>query len=461
MGMLRISPTADTASPVGQVLLTKYKVSRLLDEGGMSKIYLAQHGSPPQDVVVKVLKDDLAKMPKAVEHFKREIHIMARFQHPHAVAYVDSSTREASGPVLVMEYVRGIDLGQLLHRQGRFHPERAGRLLAQLCEVLQAAHTAGIVHRDLKPGNLMILYPGTPQETLKLMDFGLARMASMLYIAADEIVDWTLPNAAGTPEYICPEQVRGVDMDGRGDLYSVGVILFEMLTGRRPFQQANVDDLLQAHLDSPPPPFISVSGAGRVPEAVERVVRACLAKTPEQRPQSAAELIQRYEQAVGKSLRIDARPAAALRAVSSAVPSTARTNAAPVTERNAFTHTVETTMVEAMAMIKIKGFVHDLGSDVLDSVPGQIHVRIPGPKSAAKPQSGGLFGRKETSRQNVTLAAGAGIDLQLHMERRDPGQPNRLTITLIMRPNGGMMTVEWKNRCQQIGRDLGAYLMGR
>src|SRR5205823_4800196 len=221
---------------LGQLVLSKYRVTRRLDEGGMSTIYLARQVKPERDVVVKVLKDSLASDVKAQEHFKREIHILSRFQHPHAVAWIDSATNEPGGPVLVMEYVRGLDLGLVLQRQGRITPERAGRLLAQLCSVLQAAHAAGIVHRDLKPGNLMVLYPGTPQETLKLMDFGLARMKSMLYISAEEIVDWRLPNAAGTPEYICPEQVRGVEMDGRGDLYSVGVILFEMLTGKRPFQ---------------------------------------------------------------------------------------------------------------------------------------------------------------------------------------------------------------------------------
>src|SRR5205823_13790966 len=142
---------------------------------------------------------------------------------------------DPGGPILVMEYLRGVDLNALIHREGRFSAERAGRLLVQLCDVLQAAHDQGVVHRDLKPGNLMILHPGTPQETLKLMDFGLAKMHSMLYISPDELVDFNLPAASGTPEYISPEMVRGGEMDARGDLYSVGVILFEMLTGKRPF----------------------------------------------------------------------------------------------------------------------------------------------------------------------------------------------------------------------------------
>src|SRR5262249_28677702 len=146
---------------LGQAILGKYLVTRLLDEGGMSKVYLARQADPAREVVVKVLKDQLRLQPKTVEHFRREIHITSRFKHPHAVECYDWSTKDPRGPVLVLEYLRGVDLGGLLARERRFSPERAGRVLAQLCDVLQAAHEAGIVHRDLKPGNLMVLYPGT------------------------------------------------------------------------------------------------------------------------------------------------------------------------------------------------------------------------------------------------------------------------------------------------------------
>ena len=115
------------------------------------------------------------------------------------MAVYDSVSKGPHGPMLVMEYLRGVDLNAMLQREGRFTPERTGRLLAQLCEVLQAAHDHGIVHRDLKPGNIMVLHPGTPQETVKLMDFGLAKMTSMLYISPDELIDFNLPPASGTP----------------------------------------------------------------------------------------------------------------------------------------------------------------------------------------------------------------------------------------------------------------------
>ncbi len=187
---------------LGQVILGKYTVTRPLEEGGMSKLYLARQAEPARDVVVKVLKDSLRTIPKVVEHFRREIYITSKFHHPHAVACYDYGTKDPPGPVLVMEYLRGVDFNTLLLREGRFSPERTGRLLAQLCDVLQAAHEQGIVHRDLKPGNLMLLFPGTPHETLKLMDFGLAKMTSLFYISPEDLVDFNLPPASGTPEYI-------------------------------------------------------------------------------------------------------------------------------------------------------------------------------------------------------------------------------------------------------------------
>ncbi|MFO0926091.1 MAG: serine/threonine-protein kinase [Gemmataceae bacterium] len=354
---------SEAADMLGQLVLGKYRVTRPLDEGGMSRIYLARQTDPAREVVVKVLKDHLLRETKTVEHFRREIYIMSRFRHPHAVEVYDSDARGPRGPVMVMEYLRGADVNAVLAREGRFTPERVGRLLAQLCEVLQAAHDQGIVHRDLKPGNLMLLNPGTPQETLKLMDFGLAKMVSMLYIAPDELVDFRLPPASGTPEYISPEMVRGTEMDGRGDLYSVGVLLFELLTGRRPFLHPTVQALMLAHADERPPTFAEAGMADRVPAEVEAVVQRCLAKTPDDRPKTASDLLREYERAIGR--RFTAQRAAPSKPRMLAVPA----DDAPV-ERNSVQHTIEATMPEVMALYKLKGFVADLGGEVLGSVPG-------------------------------------------------------------------------------------------
>jgi serine/threonine protein kinase len=436
---------------LGQVLLGKYRITRQLDEGGMSKIFLARQTAPDRDVIVKVLKDHLRTQNKPVEHFRREIHIMSRLEHPNAVATYDSLPRDPRGPILIMEYVRGVDLCQLLHREGRFTPDRAGRLLAQLCDVLHYCHTSGVVHRDLKPGNVMIVHPGTPQETVKLMDFGLAKMSNLLYISPEEIVDLSLPAASGTPEYISPEMVRGNDMDGRGDLYSLGVMLYEMLTGRRPFVNDRVEDLMLAHAKVPPPAFLEV-GYRDVPPAIEAVVRSCLEKYPDRRPADARELAQAYERALGKRLPLS-------RAVPKLQGSGLRPAARPdptLGDRGAVRQSVEANMPEAMALVKVKGFIYDLGGEVIESVPGMIKVRL---KEKQEATSGGWFSGGGTKSSVLKLAT--ATEIELHLERRDPNNSSKLTITLVLRPSGGMQTAEWRKRAEGIGRDLQRYLMGR
>jgi serine/threonine protein kinase len=449
---------------LGQMVLGKYRVSRLLDEGGMSKVYLARQNEPLRDVVVKVLKEAQRSHTRAMDHFRREIHITSRFQHPNAVTCYDSSTKDPCGPLMVLEYLRGVDLNAMILRECRFSPERTGRLLVQLCDVLQSAHEAGIVHRDIKPGNLMVLYPGTPQETLKLMDFGLAKMESMLYISPEDLVDFTLPAASGTPEYISPEMVRGNDMDGRSDLYSVGVVLYEMLAGRRPFVHSNLDDLMLAHASDPPPRFADLGLGESIPPAIEAVVQSCLAKYPDQRPKSAAELAQAYEKALGR--RIIAPRAGSASKQGSAKPTGIRPILAMPTpmpspravgDPNVIRQSIEAAMPEAMAMIKLKGFIFDLGGEVVESVPGLIKVRLLDRSAQAK--STGLL--SWVGRKSGVVEKLQSTDIELHMERRDPRQTNRLTITLVMRPGEGPITPEWRDRCGRISRDLHAYMMGR
>ena len=448
---------------VGTVFLGSYKTLQLLDEGGMSKIYLARQADSDREVVVKVLKETHLKQPKTCEHFRREIHITSRFKHPFAVIYYDGAPQSPHGPVMVLEYLRGVDLNILLHREKRFTVERTGRLLAQLCNVLQAAHDAGVVHRDVKPGNLMIQYPGSPLEQLKLMDFGLAKMSSLLYISPDEVFDCTLPPTSGTPEYIAPEQGCGRDMDHRGDLYSVGVLLFEMLTGQRPFAGATVHELLLAHANQSPPSFAELGLADQLPSAVEQLVRDCLAKHPDQRPASANDLLQRYESAVGKRFPLPRR--AGLVSDDTSTPAE-RLDETPAPTRPllvsddplAVEHQMEVSMPESMAMLKLKGFIGGLGGEIVESVPGLIRVHVAERRDEKKSFLASWISPGRTTTLRTTLAVAHIIEL--HMRRLDLSRPGRLTVTLVMRP-GGAATPEWRTRCEAISRDLQAYLMGR
>src|SRR5262249_9166381 len=161
-------------------------------------------------VVIKVMHDHIAADPKFRERFQRETLLMARFQHPYVVTLYDASLNDPQGPCIVMEYIRGVTLYLLLQRNGRLSDPRVGRLLGQLCEALQAAHSEGIVHRDLKPVNLMVVDPDTPYEKIKVMDFGLATLLDP--VSLKKMTDTSNEFAVGTPGYISPEQVKGEQM---------------------------------------------------------------------------------------------------------------------------------------------------------------------------------------------------------------------------------------------------------
>jgi serine/threonine-protein kinase len=279
-----------------QVFLSRYETIRLLGEGGMGRVYLARQLDLGREVVIKVMHERFAANPKFQGRFHRETLLMARFQHPYAVTLYDASLNDPQGPCIIMEYVRGVTLDKLLQNNGRLHPARVGRLLDQLCEVLQAAHAEGIIHRDIKPPNIMITDADTPVEKIKVLDFGLAKLVNDATLAPFNVTPQDF--FVGTPSYISPEQARGLELDHRSDLYSVGVILYEMLTGRPPFTGHTPMDVILANVNEPPPPLAAIVTDSWLTPAMEAVVQTCLAKDPNQRPASAAELAELYRKAL-------------------------------------------------------------------------------------------------------------------------------------------------------------------
>src|SRR5438067_6260508 len=267
---------------LGHVFLGRYETFKRLGHGSMGEVWLALDRLQPRQVVVKVMAAKLAGEARFREMFGREMQFMARFRHPHAVEFYDASLADPGGPCIVMEYVPGASLEQILKRHRLLHPERVGSLLTQLCMALNAAHTSGIVHRDLKPSNLMVMNPDVPQEFLKVMDLGLALLTAKPYLALERLKGTGDVTAAGTPAYVSPEQLRGDSVDHRADLYSVGVMLFQLLTGRLPFPDLDTNALLEAHVRRDPPTFKSV-GMTAVPPAIEAIVMRCLAKYPNER----------------------------------------------------------------------------------------------------------------------------------------------------------------------------------
>jgi serine/threonine-protein kinase len=442
---------------IGRVFLGRYEAVRLLGEGGMGRVYLARQIDLGRQVVVKVMHDHIAADPRFRDRFERECHLMAGFQHPYAVTLYDASLTDPHGPCLIMEYVKGINLDQLLAKNRRLSPARVGRLVAQLCDVLQAAHEQGMIHRDLKPGNLMVIEADTPRERLKVMDFGLAKLVDSTVLK--KVTDTNVDFAVGTPGYICPEQVRGEEMDHRGDLYGVGIILYELLTGRLPFQRESSMDMLLAHATEPPPTFAQLELGDVIPAEIEAVVMACLEKDPSKRPQTARELAERYDRALET-----ARAATGGAGVDSGsyprphvpVPTQPGIDVGPIpSDPSTYECTMEAWMDQAVGRVKIRGFVHDFGAEVLESVPGLIRLRLGSQR---------VKGRKTpTALSWLGIGRRLGpIDVELWMHQIDPARENRLFIVVRFRPTHStqLLDQDWRDRCDQIFIDLRAYLVG-
>ncbi|HYT88882.1 MAG TPA: serine/threonine-protein kinase [Gemmataceae bacterium] len=446
---------------VGRIFLGRYETVRLLGEGGMGRVYLARQIDLGRQVVVKVMHDHIAADPKFRDRFQRETLLMARFQHPYVVTLYDASLNDPEGPCIVMEYIRGITLDTLLHRNTRLGAPRVARLLGQLCEALQAAHTEGIVHRDLKPANLMVVDPDTPYEKMKVTDFGLAKLIDAPARPMHKVSDTGTDFAVGTPGYISPEQVRGDEMDHRSDLYSVGVILFELLTGRLPFAGSETMDVLLAHATEPPPSFAEVGASAWVSPAIETVVQGCLAKQPADRPANALELHERFEAALAdeaNGAETMPYPVYANGPHKEKEPPPPVVTPVPeIPDPGAVIHHLEAWMPESIATHKLRGFVHDVGGEVVESVPGTIRVRLGGKGSVYwSPGQGPLawlgLGRKASL-----------IDVELRLERNKPSQQSLLSITVMMRSPEGVtaLTPTYRARCNQVFCDLRAYLMGQ
>jgi serine/threonine protein kinase len=435
------------------VFLGHYEALDLLGEGGMGRVYRGRELDSGRPVAIKVMHEEIAAQPRFRQCFEREVRVLAGFIHPHAVALLEASLDDPLRPCLVMEYVPGISLDAMLEQAGPLEPKRVGRLLGQLCWVLQTAHSAGILHRDISGTNLLIVDAGKSLERLKVLDFGLAQLGTGPYLALERLTGSGQNVGPGTPDYLSPEQIQGNEVDHRADLYSVGVVLYKMLTGRLPFGNfTEPADILQAHADQAPPPFATVNPAVRVPAAIERLVLDCLAKDPRERPASARELAQRYQAALGQKF-------VEWETVTVALP------AAPAHQkmqigRSDILDEMEAWMPEPIAVVKLRGFVHDQGGEVIESVPGLVRVKLPAPAApaAAPPKRAWPFlGRRPQPPEPRHVL------LDLHIEKTDPNQKH-LRVTVVWSPEQNGKRIEddaERAFCEQLCRTLRGYLMSR
>ncbi|MFN0252624.1 MAG: serine/threonine-protein kinase [Kofleriaceae bacterium] len=275
---------------LGKIVDGRYRVLEVIGRGGMGVVYRVEHLRMGKIAAMKVLHRDLAADADIVQRFEREAHAVSRLNNPHTVQVFDFGQFQ-NNLYLIMELVRGLDLGRVVTRDGPIAWARAAPMFVQICNALQEAHELGIVHRDLKPENVLVTRTTGGRDFAKVLDFGLAKLDGRT-----GPVDATDRNAiVGTPYFMAPEQIRGEDVDARTDIYSLGALMFQVLTGTYLYTSATAVGVLTKHLTGDPDaPSMRTPRMG-IPPAVDHVVRKALARDPRERWQTAAELCQAIE----------------------------------------------------------------------------------------------------------------------------------------------------------------------
>jgi serine/threonine-protein kinase len=297
------SAPPDVGDPlIGRVLNDKFRIVEALGAGGMGRVYKGVQAPLDRLVAIKVLNPQYSegKDPGFQKRFFLEAAVTARLRHPNTVTIIDYGKTDDGVLYIAMEYLEGQTLAQLLTQRGPLPWMRVLNIGAQVARSLREAHKVGLIHRDLKPANIMVLDQEDDHDVVKVLDFGLVKSF---------LPDRGLPNETeitqagvilGSPQYMAPEQARNVS-DPRSDVYSLGVVLFQMLMGRPPFQAAQSIDVIFKHLNEAPPAFAAVSSTHGVPQEVEALVMRCLNKRPEERFQSMDEVLEAIRRAASSA----------------------------------------------------------------------------------------------------------------------------------------------------------------
>lgn len=264
---------------VGSILGGKYRILRKIGSGGIGVVYAAEHVALGTEVAVKVLRGAAAMDASEIARLRREARVQGSIEHPNVVRTLDLDELPDGSLYVVMELLRGNSLATLLRDQGLVAPGFALPMFVQVCRALSAAHQLGIVHRDLKPGNIFIC----DDKTVKVLDFGMSKFGGAESLTQD---GYTL----GTPEYMAPEQCIGAPVDARTDLYSLGVMMFEAVTGDLPIRGKNRRELLELHQKSIPQSILDARPDLPLPEGLGQAIAQCLRKRAAERPSSSREL---------------------------------------------------------------------------------------------------------------------------------------------------------------------------
>lgn len=276
---------------LGTTLADRYRLNDLLGEGGMGKVYAAEHVLMRKKLAVKILHRELTTVPEVVKRFEREAMAAAHIEHPNVAAATDFGKLPDGSVFLVLEFVQGELLRDEIAK-GPLRVERALHITRQIASALAGAHELEIVHRDLKPENVMLVDKGGDPDFVKVLDFGIAKVPIGEPGTSGGPIITRAGMVFGTPEYMAPEQALGQPVDGRADLYAVGVILYEMLAGVRPFSSQSQVGILGQQLSNPVPSFAKRAPGIVVPPAVEQLVVRLLDKEADQRFQNATSVVE-------------------------------------------------------------------------------------------------------------------------------------------------------------------------
>lgn len=273
----------------GDLLAGKYRIERVLGVGGMGVVVAARHEQLGQLVAIKFVREDALANDDAIERFLREARSAVRLKSEHVARVIDVGKLESGAPYMVMEFLDGEDLGQVLEDRGPMAPEAAVQLLLQACEAVAEAHNAGIVHRDLKPQNLFLTHTIAGQPRLKVLDFGVSKSSGMTSGGQGALT--RTRSMLGSPLYMSPEQMRSAkDTDARTDVWALGVVLFELLTRRWPFEAQNMPELCLKVVTEAPQSIAALRPD--LPPGLVTIIERCLMKDPGARYADAAALAQ-------------------------------------------------------------------------------------------------------------------------------------------------------------------------
>lgn len=273
---------------IGQILNDRYKVVEEVGRGGMSAVYKGIHELMDRTVAIKVLLPQLVSDQISIKRFQQEAQAASHLQHPNVITVYDYGFVASGQPYLVMDFLEGESLADIIRRDKQVPVKRMIPIFMQACEALEHAHQKGVIHRDLKSSNIMLIDFEGKKDFVKVVDFGIAKLMPSSGKQSQNLTQ--TGEVFGSPIYMSPEQCMAQSLDARSDIYSMGAMMYESLTGQPPLMGNSIIDTMQMHMSTPPKPFRESRPDLDIPEALERVVLKALAKKPEQRYQSMQEL---------------------------------------------------------------------------------------------------------------------------------------------------------------------------